>query len=250
MRLRGLSTLGLFFWATVAFSQQVGFVDLAEPEAALAAPNAKHEQLAPGCTEETVGIMANGTVVADDHQPRRISVEITKLISDKLEVGAEGRAEVRLRNVGETPVQIPWSKDSSLTREAPSTDHLDWEQSSFTVVLRDKQNHRIALNSGERWLFGSQFVAASQMVINPGEWIIAYVSFNLEDKYHIRSSKDFPLGQAELFVEWQQARRVWTRENCLWSRTWFDYDGYYRQEHPTIAVQIGPSGSADRARKD
>jgi hypothetical protein len=214
-----------------------------------AAAQTKADQLAQGCTQETVGIMANGAIIADDHQPRRISLEIVKLISDILEVGGEGRAEVRLRNVGEMPIQIPWSKDSSAIREAPSPDHLDWEQGSLRVVLRDKQNHRIALTS-ERWLFGSQFVTGSQMTIKPREWITAFLSFKVEDMYHTRSAAEFPIGDAKLFVEWRQARRVWDREKCTWRRAWFDYEGYYRQEQPTTVVQIKQSVSANKAKSD
>lgn len=242
--------LGLLLSASVAFSQQVGVVDLTEPEAGTAAAQTKGDQLAPGCTQETVGTMANGAITADDHQPRRITLEIVKLTSDTLEVGGEGRAEVRLRNVGETPIQIPWSKDSSVIRKAPSPDRLEWEQGNLGVVLRDKQNHTIALKSAERWLFGSQFVTGSQMTIKPGEWITAFLSFKVEDMYHTTSPKEFPIGDAKLFVEWQLARREWNLEDCAWNRAWFDYEGYYSQEHPTTAVQIKQSGSADNAKTD
>ena len=138
-------------------------MDLTEPEAAHASAQTMSDQLAPGCTQETVGIMADGVITPIGSQPRRISLEIVKLSSDTLEVRGEGRAEVRLRNVGETPIQIPWSKDSSVIRKAPNPDHLEWEQGNLGVVLSDKQNHTIALKSAERWLFGSQFVTGSQI---------------------------------------------------------------------------------------
>jgi hypothetical protein len=186
--------------------------------------------------------MSNGVITPDDSQPRRISLEIVKLSSDTLEVGGEGRAEVRLRNTGDTPIQIPWSRDSTVMRKAPNPDHLEWEQGNLDVVLIDKQNHTIALKSAERWLFGSQFVTGSQLTIKPGEWITAFLSFRLEDMYHSATSAEFPTGDAKLFAEWQQARREWNRENCVWNRAWFEYDGYYRQERPTAPIQIKRSG--------
>jgi len=124
------------------------------------------------------------------------------------------------------------------------------EQGNLGVVLRDKQNHTIALKSAERSLFGSQFVTGSQMTIKPGEWITAFLSFKVEDMYHSVSSTEFPVGNAKLFVEWEQARREWNRENCVWNRAWFDYDSYYRQERPTTAVQIKRSGSGDSTKTD
>jgi len=182
--------------------------------------------------------MANGVVTPDDGQKRRIEVEIVELSSNVLEVGGEVRAEVRLRNVGGTPIQIPWSRDSSVMRQGPSPDHLEWEQGNLDFVLADKPNHRIALKSGEQWLFGSQFVAGSQMTIKPREWITALLSFTVEDRYDTNRSTEFPIGAAKLFVEWHQARREWNREKCVWSRAWFSYEGYYKQDQPTTAVQV------------
>jgi hypothetical protein len=199
MRLTKFSILGLLLSASVGFSQQVGVVDLTAPE--VAETQTKGDQLAPGCTQETVGVMANGAVVSNGGPPPRISLEIVKLSSDILEVGGEGRAEVRLRNVGETPIQIPWSRDSSVFRKAPNPDHLEWEQGSLGVVMVDTQNHRIALKSAVPWLFGSQFATGSPITIKPGEWITALLSFKLEDMYHTNSSKEFPIGDAKLLVE-------------------------------------------------
>ena len=242
MRLREFSIVGLVLSANFAFSQQVGIVDLTQPEPGLVEAQTKSNQLPAGCTQMTAGIIADGAVTADDRRPRRISLEIDKLISNTIEVDGEGRAEVQLKNIGETPIQIPSSKDSSVIK-APSPDHLEWEQGNFEVVLRDKQNHTIALKSTEWPLFGSRFVTGSQTTINPGEWITAFLSFKVEDIYHTTKSTEFPIGEAKLFVEWQQARREWNRVGCTWNRAWFDYEGYYKQEHSTTAVQIKQPGS-------
>jgi hypothetical protein len=251
MKLNEFSALVLLLLADVAFSQQVGMVSLADPEPAPVVAQTKGDKLGSGCTQETVGKMANGFIKPDGSQPRRISLEVVNLSSDRLEVGGgDILAEVRLRNVGETPIQIPWSRDSSVMRKAPSPDHLDWEQGSFRVVLRGKQDHTIALKSAESWLFGSQFVTGSQMTIKPGEWVTAFLNFEVVRMYQTSSSAEFPIGDAELFVEWQQARRVWNREKCTWSRAWFDYEHYYKQERRTIAVQIKQPGSADRSKTD
>jgi hypothetical protein len=53
------------------------------------------------------------------------------------------------------------------------------------------------------------------MTIKPGEWITAFLSFKVEGIYHTNSSTEFPIGDAKLFVEWQQARRVWNLESAL-----------------------------------
>jgi hypothetical protein len=242
MRLIACVVLGLLT-ERAAFAQQVGVVDLTRPDAVQAAAPQNRNQLSPGCTQETTGIMANGYINVDDNQPRKISLEIVKLSSDTFEVGGDGRAEVRLKNLGEKPIHIPWSTDSGVIQQAPNPDHLEWEQGSLEVVLRDKQNHTIALKSAQWSLYGSQFVSGSQLTIKPGEWITAFLKFNVEGLYHTTSPAEFPVGEAKLFLKWGQALRTWNRKNCVWRRAWFDYEGYYKQEHPTAAVQINRSDS-------
>jgi hypothetical protein len=226
--------------ASVGFSQQVGAVDLTSPIGVLSAKEQSSGLLPPGCTQEKPGIMSNGAITRTpgDNRPPRISLEIAKLSGDTLEVGGNGRAEVRLKNVGETPITVPWSTDSGLIQKAFNPDHLEWEQGSFQVVLRDKQNHTVALMSTDWPLYGSQVVSGSQLTIKPGEWIAAFLNFKVEDRYHIVGPAEFPVGEAKLFLKWAQALRVWDRKNCAWNTAWFDYEGYYEQEHPTATVQI------------
>jgi hypothetical protein len=225
-----------------AFPQQLGVVNLPLPESTQPVAQEKVARLPPGCTQPT-GVMANGAVKPPDNQRRTISLEIVKLSNRTLEVGGESRAEVRLKNVGDTPIDIPWSTDSGVMKEAPNPDVLQWEQANLGIVLLDKKNKTIALKTADWPLYGSRFVGGSQLTIKPGEWVTAFIEFKVEDLYHIVSFTEFPVGEARLSVEWEQASRAWGREKCGWSRAWFDYGGdYYKQERPTIAVQINRSG--------
>jgi len=206
----------------------------------------KIAQLPAGCTQAT-GVMADGGVKPPDNQPRTMSLEIVKLSSQTLEVGGYGRAEVRLKNVGENAISIPWSTDSGLIRKAPNPDVLRWEQANLGIVLLDKKNSRIALKTADWPLYGSKFVSGSQLTLKPGEWITAFLDFKVEDLYHIVTAPEFPLGESRILLEWGQASRAWGRENCGWNRAWFDYGrgGYYKQERPTMTVLINRSGSGE-----
>jgi hypothetical protein len=242
MKATACALLGLLT-SSAAFPQQVGVVDLTRPIGVLAVAEQSGNQLPPGCTQEKRGIMAHGAMKLDDNQPRRISLQIIKLSSDTFEVGGDGRAEVRLKNTSEKPISIPWSTDSSVIQKAPNPDRFEWEQGSFQVVLTDKQNHTIALTSTDWSLYGSQFVSGSQLTIKPGEWITAFLNFQVENRYHAGSLAEFPVGEAKLFLEWGQVFRIWNRENCDWNTWEFDYKGYYKEEHPTATVQVNRSGS-------
>jgi hypothetical protein len=224
-----------------AFPQQVGVVNLPLPESTVPVAQQKVAQLPPGCSEPT-GILANGEVKAPDKQ-RAISLEVVKLSSQTLDVGGQSRAEVRLQNVGDTPIDIPWSTDSGVMRKGPNPEVLQWEQANLGIVLIEKKK-RIALKTADWPLYGSTFVAGSQLTIKPGQWVTAFIEFKVEDLYKIVSVTEFPLGETRLSAEWEQASRTWSREKCGWSRFWFEYGGdYYKQEHPTIAVQINRSSS-------
>jgi hypothetical protein len=249
MRTIACALLGLLT-ASAAFPQQVGLIDLTRPIGVLGGAEQSGKQLPPGCTEEKRGIMADGIVKLDDNQPRRISLQIIQLRNETLEVGGDGRAEVQLQNTGEKPISIPLSTDWSAIQKASNPDHLEWEQGSFQVVLRDKQNHTIALTSTDWSLYGSQLVSGSLVTIKPGEWITAFVNFKVDNRYHTSSVAEFPVGEAELFLEWAQTRRIWDRENCVWNTSSFDYMGYYKQERPTATVQVNGSGSGKSKKSE
>ena len=232
--------------AAFAFSQQIGVVHIPLLESTQPTAEQKAAQLPPGCTQQT-GNFADGAVFPPHHQKRIISLEIVKLTNQPLEVGSEGRAEVRLKNIGDHTISIPWSTDANVIQKAPNPDLLRWEQATLGIVLLDNKNRTIALKTADWPLFGSKFVRGSQLTLKPGEWITAFLYFRVEDLYHIVTAPEFPLGKARLFVEWHQASRTWRREKCGWNRAWLDYGrgGYYRQEHPTISVLIKRSGSSE-----
>jgi hypothetical protein len=243
MKAIACALLGLLT-ASTAFPQQVGIVDLTQPIGVLGVAEQSGNQLAPGCTQEKRGIMAHGVRRLDDDQPRTMLLQIIKLSSDTLEVGGDGRAEVRLTNTSEKPISIPWSTDSSVIQKTPNPDHLEWEQGNFQVVLSDKQNHAIGLKSTDWSLYGSKFVRGSLLTIKPGEWVTAFLNFKGENRFHNGSFfAEFPVGEAKLFLEWEQEFRIWERKNCNWNTWSFDYKDYYKQERPTATVQVMRSGS-------
>jgi hypothetical protein len=224
-----------------AFPQQVGTVNLPLPESTEHVAQQNVAQLPPGCRQPT-GIMANGVVKAPDKQ-KTMSLEVVKLSSQTFEVGGKGRAEVRLKNTGDTPINIPWSTDPGVIQKAPNPDVLRWDQANLGIVLLEKQK-TIVLKTADWPLYGSTFVVGSQLTIKSGEWVTAFIEFKVEDLYHVVNFTEFPVEKASLFAQWEQATRVWGREKCGWSRAWFDYaKDYYKENRPTIAVRINRPGS-------
>lgn len=228
-----------------AFPQQIGVVHLPLPDSTQPAAQQNEEPLPPGCTRPT-GIVADGIVKPPDNQRRAISLEIVKLDGQTLEVGRVSRAEIRLKNVGDTSINIPWSTHSRVIQKAPNPDVLQWEQANLGIVLLDNKEKAITLKAAEWQLYASRFVEGSQLAIKPGQWVTAFIEFKVEDLYHIVSFTEFPVGEARLSGEWEQASRTWSREKCGWSSAWFRYGrDYYKQERPTITVQVNRSGTGE-----
>lgn len=226
-----------------AYGQEIGVVDLTQPKASQSSDQRKETSLPPGCAKWT-GIQAHGDRRPDDNQPRPIRLEIIELNNEEFEVGSEVRAEVRLTNVGNQPIQIPWTTDTSVIQKAPDPDHIEWEEARFQVVLKDKQNNTILLKSAEASLYGTRFDNGTIVTIKPGEWITALIHVRLEDEFHFRTN-EIPLGRSELFLEWEQAFRAWDRAKCGWNTFWFGYRGYYKQQHPTVTVQVNRSATGE-----
>ncbi|HEX6804341.1 MAG TPA: hypothetical protein VF133_11735 [Terriglobales bacterium] len=219
------------------YGQEIGVVDLTRPDASRFTDQQKESPLPPDCTKWT-GIAADGVRRPEDNKARPIRLQIIELNNEEIEVGSDVRAEVRLTNTGTQPIQIPWATDRSVTETEPDPDHVEWEEARFEVVLRDKHNNTILLKSAEAALYGTKFDNGTIITIKPGEWITALMHFRLEDEFRFRTS-EIPMGRSELFLEWKQAFRRRDRAKCGWNTAFFEYRGYYKQEHPTVTVDVG-----------
>jgi hypothetical protein len=217
----------------LALNQQVGSVDLTR-----SAPTTVHQQPIPaGCKEITPSGTGDGWQEPEDHQPRHIAVVVLTVKPEKLTPRTEVEATVELRNGDTKPIQIPWSTDASVKEEGLKLNAFQWQAGTFDFTLKNDEGHQIRLKSVTEWLYGSQFVPGSWLIIQPGQNIRASVRFRVEDLYSI---EPLPLkeGNWQLSAEWRQVGRTLSIKNCKAWNGYFRYDHFYAQDSPPLTVQV------------
>src|SRR5215470_4683875 len=125
----------------MAHAQQVASKDLLRSAAAVTAttPKQTEQEGQKGCEKLAVGRYVDGVTLDEDKKPRKLSVGLVEISTNKLTIGSEVTAIAKLQNIGSKSVQIPWSTDIHTTTDAQDPDDLSWEVAEFRMSIRDKQ---------------------------------------------------------------------------------------------------------------
>ncbi len=218
--------------ATSAQAQQIASVDLTHPK--VPTKSAGTQALTKGCEKLLPGNIGDGFVAPPNHEPREIVVEMVKLSNENPTIGSELQGEVQLRNSGKYPIKIPWSTDPDIIEKGQNPNRLQWEEGAFSIELKHGYELLVSLSQS---LFGSRFSAGSELTIQPGEWVTVFVKFKLAPQYGL-PGQSVRNGRRDLFVEWEQAGKSKSIRNCAVSTGWFHYRNYYRQQNPTVAINV------------
>jgi hypothetical protein len=218
--------------ATPAQGQQIASVDLTHRN--IPAKFAGTQALPKGCEKLLPGNIGDGFVAPPNHEAREIVVEMVKLSNENPVIGSEVQGEVQLRNSGKYPIKIPWSTDPSIIEKGQNPNLLRREEGSFSIELKRGYELLVSLSQS---LFGSRFSPGSELTIQPGEWVTAVVKFKLAPHYGL-PGQSVRKGKRDLFVEWEQAGRSKSVRNCAVTTGWFHYRDYYRQQNPTVTINV------------
>lgn len=228
-------SLSLLFVSGV-HGQQVASVDLTHPPTSDSiSQNQIKPALPDGCEKILPGVIADGIVQPEDHHPHEITLEIISLSADKVPVGSELRADVRLSNNGKQSIQIPWSTNPSTAKEGQASGHLDWETSSFEVLLRGQRDNDVLLKNLTYPLYGSKFSPGSLLTMRPGESVVAAIEFKMEAQYPVRPGP-WKEGKMELLIKWRQTARSQNLVDCKMANGYFRYN--YEQKNLTMPIQV------------
>jgi len=227
-----------FLWTSIAYAQQVASVDLTRPPG-LATPAEKPN----GCEQLVIAMGGGGYVEPEDHKPHEIVLELSNIEDVRQIAGSELKAEVKLRNSGTQPVQIPWSTDPSTIENGQNPRNLVWDVGTFEFALRSQPDDKVRLRSLTQPLFGSKFSPGSLITVQPGAWITAVVKFKLEDEYGVHDGY-LKAGKWQLSAEWQQMQKQRRLDGCRVTTLDFRYGHYYQQQNPSVAIQITGDGLA------
>jgi hypothetical protein len=223
-----------YLLASPARGQEIAAVDLTHATEPIKSAGKQSASASPkGCEKLLPGIIGDGYVLPPDDGPREIVVEMIKVNSDSPSVGSSVQGEVRLRNIGENSVQIPWSTDPNVTSQGQNPDNLSWEFGDLSIVLQGTGR----LKNLSQSLYGSKYVAGSMLAIKPGQWVTFEITFKLEPEYPI-PGRIVNVGQGQLRVEWEQTQTTWAVHDCSVARGFFRYGRYYQQQNPAMLIKI------------
>lgn len=210
-------------------AQQVGHADVSNP---VEPSEDKAETTREGCDKLHM-ILTHGSIPPDENQPKKLTLEVTRLITEQAVIGKEVVADVQLRNSGKYAVRIPWSTNLALPEQAPDPDNGEFEVGEFDVHLLDAAGGT-ALKVTSRPLLGAPSSTGSLLEIAPGQWVTVTIRFKLEDEYGTGSG--LKPGEAQIGVTWRQWIRTWSvnRKNCQAVRGSINYndDFYHQQSKP------------------
>jgi hypothetical protein len=219
-----------------AAAQHVGSIDLTHPpEPNKSAEDGQNVGLPPGCAELSGGGIADGVVLPQDREPRRLTVRIAKIFSEKPALGDEVRAEVELKNTDKRALDIPWTADPDIAYKNQDPWDLQWDAATFIFSLSDAHHHTPALKSQTEWLYGSRQTPASYLTLQPGTSITALVAFQLDAKYGMELHE----GKWSLLAEWHQVSRYRYIKDCGVWNGFYPYRDFYAQTNVPFPIRIG-----------
>jgi hypothetical protein len=229
-----------FMLATCARGQQVASVDLTHVNAP-ATPTGKQARPNPCELPRAIG---DGFVEPPDQEPRDIVVEMADISDHAPRIGSVVQGEVRLRNSGGHPFQIPWSVDPTVRGNGQNpqdsktgTAAVEWEEGSFNIYLQGSN----LLKNFSQPLFSSKSAPGSQITIGPGEWVTVKIKFKIETAYPYPQPEDsIKEGDGRLQVQWEQTAIAGTMNSngCLVGSGFFHYLDYYKQQNPAITIKL------------
>lgn len=234
------SALCFLMLAAAARAQQIASVNL--PRVVVpATPSGKQARPNP-CEGLFPPVMGDGLVEPSDKEPREIVVEIVGISDKAPRIGDVVRVDVRVRNRGAHPFQIPWSLDPSVRGKVQNPQNLksgatpaEWEEGYLDVYLQGSG----ILKSLSQGLYSSKSSPGSQITVGPGEWVNVKTTFKIEPEFPT-PGESIKAGTARLTVEWDQTAisgKIY-KNGCLIGSGYFRYDDYYEQQNPATSITI------------
>jgi hypothetical protein len=211
--------------------QQIGEIDLGRHQFDTA--EVRDVNIMPAGCGVTPAVHGDGVIVAPDPNTRsKLKVELT-LSKNTFKRGETVEGSILMQNVGTDAIVIPWKLDPRVSIRPKDISQYAYEMGWFELKLKGARKVEIPLEaeSQSHFLYSSASSPGSSLSINPGEWVI----FSDERR---TSSVLLPIktGNADIEVEWRQARFEWQADGCAVKTGYFSY--VYQQDARPIKVNV------------
>jgi len=193
-------------------AQQAGSRDLTN-----AAPQpAAGENVFPNCPHGHVS-NADGLMISKMRDKFALSIE--DLSSRLIPIGTEFAATVRLKNISDHDVTVPWAPNFQDVVAGQPQDDVEFQSSTFSFrVETGIEYKRTTELEGEMQLFGSEEKADTLLNLAPGQWATVRVKAVTRCRYKSQDPSACPGlrpdAKARLTAEWSENSITVQNSNC------------------------------------
>lgn len=211
--IRALLVVGMILAATLAQAQQAGSHDLTSlPAQASAAPEPTFENCPHGRVISTDGLMISK--LRD-----KFALSIEDFSSRLIPIGTEFSATVRLKNISNSSVTIPWGTSLQEILAAQPPDDLAYETSTFSFKIETGIEYKRTTElEGLSVLYGSDEKTGSELELAPGQWAnvrvraVARCRWKSQDPTACPGLR--PDSKARLTAEWSENGIALKNDSC------------------------------------
>ncbi len=229
--IRALLAVFIVLTATMVQAQQAGSHDLTSlPSQASAAP----EPTFAGCPHGRV-VSTDGLMISKLRDKFALSIE--DLSSRLIPIGTEFSATVRLKNISDSNVSIPWGTSLQEILAGQPPDDLAYETATFSFKIETGIEYkRITELEGLSVLYGSDEKAGSELELAPGQWAsvrvraVARCRWKSQDPAACPGMRTDP--KARLTAEWSENGIALKNDSCSIQRG--NFAGPRTESHPEI----------------
>lgn len=224
--------LVIFLITAPLYAQQAASQDLTRVQPQPAAG----ENVFPNCPH---GRVANTDGLMISKMRDKFSLSIEDLSSRLIPIGSEFSATVRLKNISDHSVTIPWAPNFQDVIAGQPQDDWQFESATFSFRIETGVEYKRTTElEGETVLYGSDEKPATLLELAPGQWASVRVRGVTRCRYKSQDPAACPGlrpdAKARLTAEWSENGIAVQNTNCYIQRG--NFAGPRTDSHPEIVT--------------
>ena len=167
----------------------------------------------------------------------KFALSIEDLSSRLIPIGSEFVVTLRLKNVSDKSVTVPWTPSFQEVLADQSPDSIDYQSASFTLKVETGiESKRTTSLEGEAVLYGTEQKPGSMLQLAPGQWATVRVRAIAHCRWKSQNPSICPVlrpdAKARLSAEWNETQYTFTNSACNIQRG--NFAGPRTESHPEI----------------
>ena len=219
--------------AGLLHAQQAGSRDLTSMPAQ---PPASTEEAVPNCPH---GRVSNNEGLMISKIRDKFALTIEDLSSRLVPIGSEFAATVRLKNISDRTVTVPWATSLQEVLADQPVDEREYESATFSFKIETGIEYKRTTElQGEAMLYGAEQKAGSLLQLAPGQWAsvrvrgVAACRWKSQDATVCPGLR--PDAKARLTAEWSENAVSLQNSECFIQRG--NFAGPRIESHPEIVA--------------